>query len=78
MNKYLITICLVACSAITALGQNISGVVKDINGNPLKGAKISAASTPVMSTITDDQGRFVLDTKGDEYLEITFADVYLV
>jgi len=76
MNKYLITICLVACSAITALGQNISGVVKDINGNPLKGAKISAASTPVMSTITDDQGRFVLDTKGDEYLEITFADVY--
>lgn len=53
-------------------GQNkVTGIVKDANGEPIIGANVIVKGQST-GTITDIDGRFVLDTPKDAILQITY------
>lgn len=43
-------------------GQTLNGVIKDTEGNPVKGANVTLKSNPYLTTITDENGNFSLKT----------------
>lgn len=61
--------------ACTAMAQdNITGVVKDQNGNPVLGASVTVVGNAAQSALTDQEGLFTLEAEEGEYLEIRFGD----
>ncbi|QZT39024.1 SusC/RagA family TonB-linked outer membrane protein [Halosquirtibacter xylanolyticus] len=73
MKKYILSILLSIICTVTAIAQQVSGVVLDRNGDPMKGVKVSVVSTKSIHTLTDDSGIFILET-ADPYIEINYAD----
>ena len=78
MKKQIYSILITILSVFSATSQNIRGVVIDSDDNPIAYATISAHS-PVDSSIvngaiTDDQGRFIIESvpSGNYYLSVRF------
>lgn len=51
---------------ITAVARKVSGVVTDENGAPLPGVAVRDAANPRNATMTDDNGRFMLNVQGQQ------------
>lgn len=49
----------------------MTGIVKDTNGEPIIGANVTVKGQSI-GTITDIDGRFVLDAPKDAVLQITY------
>lgn len=58
----------------TLAGQNVSGVVKDGNGKPVNGAKVSLVDQESVSCVTDAEGFYSLPVNGDGYLNVNYAN----
>ena len=50
----------------------VTGVVKDANGEPIIGANVTVKGQSSIGTITDIDGRFVLEVPSDAVLQITY------
>ena len=48
--------------------RRISGIVRDENAIPIIGATVALANDPAVGTITDIDGRFALEVKGDSLM----------
>lgn len=48
--------------------RRISGIVRDENAIPIIGATVALANDPAVGTITDVDGRFALEVKGDSLM----------
>ncbi|WP_300502741.1 TonB-dependent receptor [uncultured Duncaniella sp.] len=48
--------------------RRISGIVRDENAIPIIGATVALANNPTVGTITDVDGRFALEVKGDSLM----------
>ncbi|MDC1106746.1 SusC/RagA family TonB-linked outer membrane protein [Prolixibacteraceae bacterium] len=73
MRKYILSILLSIICTVTAFAQQISGVVMDSNGDPIKGVKVSVVSEASTNAITDAHGIFILDST-DPYIEVNYAN----
>lgn len=51
--------------------NKVTGIVKDVNGEPIIGANVTVKGQSI-GTITDIDGRFVLDAPKDAVLQITY------
>ena len=51
--------------------KKISGIIKDVNGEPIIGANVKIKGQSI-GTITDIDGRFVLDASTDATLQISY------
>ena len=52
--------------------QKVTGTVKDANGEPIIGANVTVKGQSSIGTITDIDGRFVLEVPSDAVLQITY------
>ncbi len=60
-----------ALSGMDASVKKITGTVTDQNGEPVIGANVIARGTSI-GTVTDADGKFLLEVPGDALLEITY------
>ena len=74
MKNFLITILLLLTISTGAFAQNnveITGVVLDINNEPLIGVNISVSDTPGLGTITDIDVKYKIKVK--PYARLVFS-----
>ena len=79
MKKYFLILCLSMVYSTVALAQEtISGVVKDKQGNPVKGALITLVSSPSTKAITSTMGLFTLQAEVGSMIQVNYADAKLL
>jgi len=76
MNKLLYIIGMAFLLSTAANGQQkVSGIVKDGNGNPVNGAKVSLAGQESVNCVTDAEGFYSLPEVAEgDYLVVSYAD----
>lgn len=76
MNKLLYIIGMTFLLSTTASGQQkVSGIVKDRDGKPVNGAKVSLVSQESISCITNAEGFYSLpEVNEGDYLVVSYAD----
>ena len=82
MNKILNIYCAVAFGLLFPLGtaaqMTVTGVVKDVEGNPLPGVRVTQTGELRNSQVTNHQGMFTLVVQDEnDYIELSYADVLL-
>ena len=76
MNKFLYTISMTLLLSVTAAAQQtVSGVVKDENGNPVNGVKVSLVGRESVNSITNEEGFYSLpEAEEGDYVTVGYAD----
>ena len=54
--------------------QQVTGVVKNKQGNPVAGVAVIAVGNPAQKSITDANGFFTLNVDKGEYIELNYSD----
>ena len=72
-NFFLLLVVLVSSAMLQAQNVSVSGIVKDVTGEPLPGVNIMEKGT-TNGTITDIDGKFTLSVKGtNSVLTVSFV-----
>jgi TonB-linked SusC/RagA family outer membrane protein len=59
--------------ALIVADVTITGSVRDSKGIPLPGVSITVVGNPKLGTVTDINGKFILDVKADAVIKVTFV-----
>jgi hypothetical protein len=73
-NKLIIFLFLMISYSLFAVDINVTGVVKDKQGNPLPGANVTIKGTTI-STLTDMEGKYNINCSVGDELIFSFADL---
>ena len=76
MNKFLYIISMALLVSATAAGQQtVSGIVKDKNGAPVNGARVSLVGREGVNSVTDAEGYYSLpEAEEGDYVTVSYAD----
>lgn len=72
ISRYFIPLLLLACAS--SWGAQISGQVTDVSGNPIEGVSV-LADISSLSTMTDHEGRFIIEFDSQAPTHITFSHI---
>lgn len=74
MNKSIYIVSMALLFSTFAMAEDVTGVVKNVQGTPLTGAKVFLVGDPSVNCITNEQGFFTLDVEKGDWIEISYAD----